>query len=51
MCIADMTALWVGPWRRSYLQDLAEQSLQQETGKWAEVHDFGWLRATQSPNW
>lgn len=20
-------------------------------GQWADVHDFGWLRAAQSPNW
>ncbi|GAB4823378.1 hypothetical protein N2152v2_010424 [Parachlorella kessleri] len=32
-------------------QDLRQQGLQEETGKWCEVHDFGWLRASKSPNW
>lgn len=32
-------------------QDLAQQGLAEDNGKWAEVQDFGWLRQTPSPNW
>ncbi|XP_074316716.1 tubulin-folding cofactor C-like [Silene latifolia] len=31
--------------------DLKESKLDEETGNWANVDDFKWLRALQSPNW
>ncbi|RLM80401.1 tubulin-folding cofactor C [Panicum miliaceum] len=31
--------------------DLKESGFEEETGKWANVDDFKWLRAVQSPNW
>ncbi|XP_021762746.1 tubulin-folding cofactor C-like [Chenopodium quinoa] len=32
-------------------EDLRESRLDEETGSWANVDDFKWLRAVQSPNW
>ncbi|CAL5057719.1 unnamed protein product [Urochloa decumbens] len=32
-------------------EDLKESGLEEETGNWANVDDFKWLRAVQSPNW
>ncbi|KAI9169994.1 hypothetical protein LWI28_020807 [Acer negundo] len=32
-------------------EDLAMAALDEETGNWANVDDFKWLRAMQSPNW
>ncbi|KAL6634561.1 hypothetical protein ACP70R_027232 [Stipagrostis hirtigluma subsp. patula] len=32
-------------------EDLRESGLEEETGNWANVDDFKWLRAVQSPNW
>lgn len=32
-------------------EDLRESKLDEETGNWANVDDFKWLRAVQSPNW
>lgn len=32
-------------------EDLRESRLDEETGNWANVDDFKWLRAVQSPNW
>ncbi|PWA34132.1 CARP motif-containing protein [Artemisia annua] len=31
--------------------DLKESNLYDDTGSWANVDDFQWLRAVQSPNW
>ena len=31
--------------------DLARAGLEECSGQWAEVNDFGWLRQTASPNW
>lgn len=31
--------------------DLKESNLDDDTGSWANVDDFQWLRAIQSPNW
>ncbi|KAL8109119.1 tubulin-folding cofactor C [Apium graveolens] len=31
--------------------DLKKSNLDEETGNWANVDDFKWLRAVQSPNW
>ncbi|KAF7839946.1 tubulin-folding cofactor C [Senna tora] len=32
-------------------EDLRDANLDDETGNWANVDDFKWLRAIQSPNW
>ncbi|XP_068634474.1 tubulin-folding cofactor C [Aristolochia californica] len=32
-------------------KDLKDSGLEEETGSWANVDDFKWLRAVQSPNW
>ncbi|KAJ4713663.1 Tubulin-folding cofactor C-like protein [Melia azedarach] len=32
-------------------EDLEAADLNEETGNWANVDDFKWLRAVQSPNW
>lgn len=32
-------------------EDLKDSGLDEETGNWANVDDFQWLRAVQSPNW
>jgi tubulin-specific chaperone C len=32
-------------------EDLKDSGLDEETGNWANVDDFKWLRAVQSPNW
>lgn len=32
-------------------EDLRTSKLDEETGSWANVDDFKWLRAVQSPNW
>ncbi|KAF0927445.1 hypothetical protein E2562_033493 [Oryza meyeriana var. granulata] len=32
-------------------EDLRDAGLEEETGNWANVDDFKWLRAVQSPNW
>ncbi|KAJ9550256.1 hypothetical protein OSB04_014301 [Centaurea solstitialis] len=42
------------PYRLSYdgiENDLKESNLFDDTGSWANVDDFQWLRAVQSPNW
>ncbi|KAI3795256.1 hypothetical protein L1987_37906 [Smallanthus sonchifolius] len=43
-----------GPYRLCYdgiESDLTESNLDDDTGIWANVDDFQWLRAVQSPNW
>lgn len=32
-------------------RDLKQSNLDEETGNWANVDDFRWLKAVQSPNW
>ncbi|KQJ99892.1 tubulin-folding cofactor C [Brachypodium distachyon] len=32
-------------------KDLRDSGLEEDTGNWANVDDFKWLRAVQSPNW
>ncbi|GMH25309.1 hypothetical protein Nepgr_027152 [Nepenthes gracilis] len=32
-------------------EELNESMLDEETGNWAKIDDFKWLRAVQSPNW
>ncbi|KAL5208609.1 hypothetical protein ABZP36_033044 [Zizania latifolia] len=36
---------------RGIEDDLRDAGLEEETGNWANVDDFKWLRAVQSPNW
>eukprot|EP00887_Chlorella_sp_A99_P006717 scaffold3.g6717.t1 len=52
--IEHSSGLRFAPYAFSYPgseEDLAAQGLETDSGRWAEVHDFGWLRATPSPNW
>lgn len=52
--IEDSNGVRFAPYRLSYQgmeKDLAEANLGEETGNWANVDDFRWLRAVQSPNW
>ncbi|EXB29460.1 Tubulin-specific chaperone C [Morus notabilis] len=52
--IEDTTNVRFAPYCLSYEgidEDLKSAGLNEETGNWAHVDDFGWLRAVQSPNW
>ncbi|PON86152.1 Tubulin-specific chaperone C [Trema orientale] len=52
--IEDSSGVRFAPYCLSYEGihgDLQEASLGEETGNWANVDDFRWLRAVQSPNW
>ncbi|MCL7039202.1 hypothetical protein MKW94_010550 [Papaver nudicaule] len=52
--IEDCNNVRFAPYLLSYQgidKDLEDSSLDQETGNWANVDDFKWLRAVQSPNW
>lgn len=52
--IEDSSSVRFAPYCLSYEgidEDLKEASLDEETGNWANVDDFRWLRAVQSPNW
>ncbi|KAF3439332.1 hypothetical protein FNV43_RR17609 [Rhamnella rubrinervis] len=52
--IEDSSSVRFAPYCLSYEGidgDLKEASLIEETGNWANVDDFRWLRAVQSPNW
>ncbi|KAF8400136.1 hypothetical protein HHK36_013432 [Tetracentron sinense] len=52
--IEDSKAVRVAPYLLYYEgieKDLRDSSLDEETGNWANVDDFRWLRAMQSPNW
>lgn len=52
--IEDSNGVRFAPYCLSYRgmeEDLAEANLGEETGNWANVDDFRWLRAVQSPNW
>lgn len=52
--IEDSSGVRFAPYCLSYEGihgDLQEASLAEETGNWANVDDFRWLRAVQSPNW
>ena len=44
----------VAPYAPAYpgaAADLAAHGMEEEAGQWAQVQDFGWLRAAASPNW
>ncbi|KAL2531406.1 Tubulin-folding cofactor C [Abeliophyllum distichum] len=52
--IEDCNGVRFAPYCLSYEgieKDLEEANLAEETGNWANVDDFRWLRAVQSPNW
>ncbi|OUZ99349.1 CARP motif [Macleaya cordata] len=52
--IEDCNNVRFAPYLLSYEgieKDLGDCSLDEETGNWANVDDFRWLRAVQSPNW
>ncbi|KAL3527714.1 hypothetical protein ACH5RR_012370 [Cinchona calisaya] len=52
--IEDSNGVRFGPYCLRYdgiEKDLEEANLSEETGNWANVDDFRWLRAVQSPNW
>ncbi|XP_054807316.1 tubulin-folding cofactor C [Prosopis cineraria] len=52
--IEDSNSVRFSPYCLTYEgieEDLRDASLDNETGNWANVDDFKWLRATQSPNW
>ncbi|KAI4385244.1 hypothetical protein MLD38_003295 [Melastoma candidum] len=52
--IEDCTGVRFAPYCLRYDgvdDDLKEAGLSKETGSWAMVDDFKWLRAVQSPNW
>ncbi|WVZ75035.1 hypothetical protein U9M48_023131 [Paspalum notatum var. saurae] len=52
--IEDCSGVRFAPHALSYEgieEDLRESGLEEETGNWANVDDFKWLRAVQSPNW
>ncbi|KAK4430567.1 Tubulin-folding cofactor C [Sesamum alatum] len=52
--IEDSCGVRFAPYCLSYRgieKDLTEANLGEETGNWANVDDFRWLRAVQSPNW
>ncbi|KAK6923396.1 Tubulin binding cofactor C-like domain [Dillenia turbinata] len=52
--IEDSNGVRFAPYCLSYdgvEKELKDSSLDEETGNWANVDDFKWLRAMQSPNW
>lgn len=52
--IEDCSGVRFAPYCLSYdgiERDLKESNLDEETGNWANVDDFKWLKAVQSPNW
>ncbi|ERN08722.1 hypothetical protein AMTRI_Chr11g99290 [Amborella trichopoda] len=52
--IEDSSGVRFAPYCKSYEgldEELHECGLGEETGNWANVDDFKWLRAVQSPNW
>lgn len=52
--IEDSIGVRFAPYRLTYdgiEEELKESALGEETGNWANVDDFKWLRAIQSPNW
>ncbi|KAG9458961.1 hypothetical protein H6P81_003469 [Aristolochia fimbriata] len=52
--IEDSSGVRFAPYNLIYdgvEKDLKDSGLEEETGSWANVDDFKWLRASQSPNW
>lgn len=52
--IEDSNGVRSAPYCLKYMgieTDLESAGLNEETGNWANVDDFKWLRAVQSPNW
>lgn len=52
--IEDCSGVRFAPYVLNYEgigEDLKDSGLEEETGNWANVDDFKWLKAVQSPNW
>ncbi|XP_044982962.1 tubulin-folding cofactor C [Hordeum vulgare subsp. vulgare] len=52
--IEDCSGVRFAPHTLKYVgieDDLRDSGLAEDTGNWANVDDFKWLRAVQSPNW
>jgi hypothetical protein len=52
--IEDCSGVRFAPHALKYVgieEDLRDSGLEEDTGNWANVDDFKWLRAVQSPNW
>ncbi|KAJ3673747.1 hypothetical protein LUZ60_005739 [Juncus effusus] len=52
--IEDSNGVRFAPYKLNYEgidEELRESGLGEETGNWANVDDFKWLRNVQSPNW
>uniref|UniRef100_A0ACD5ZD77 Uncharacterized protein n=1 Tax=Avena sativa TaxID=4498 RepID=A0ACD5ZD77_AVESA len=52
--IEDCSGVRFAPHALRYVgieEDLRDSGLEEDTGNWANVDDFKWLRAVQSPNW
>ncbi|MQL80048.1 hypothetical protein Taro_012502 [Colocasia esculenta] len=52
--IEDSSGVRFAPYMLNYeglVGELRDSGLEEETGNWANVDDFRWLRAVQSPNW
>lgn len=52
--VEDCSGVRFAPYRLLYEgidKDLSNSGLEEETRNWANVDDFLWLRAVQSPNW
>jgi hypothetical protein len=52
--IEDCSGVRFAPHALKYVgieEDLKDTGLEEDTGNWANVDDFKWLRAVQSPNW
>lgn len=52
--IEDSSGVRFAPYQLFYEgidEELRDSGLGEETGNWANVDDFKWLRAVQSPNW
>jgi tubulin-specific chaperone C len=52
--IEDCSGVRFAPYALKYEgieEDLKDSGLDEDTGNWANVDDFKWLRALQSPNW
>jgi hypothetical protein len=52
--IEDCSGVRFAPYVLNYEgieEDLKDSGLEEETGNWANVDDFKWLKAMQSPNW
>lgn len=52
--IEDCKGLRFGPYKLFYegiKEELGDSGLEEDTGNWANVDDFRWLKSVHSPNW